>query len=58
MAPDGTPRVAAAHLVLFCLTMSHKKDAMLIQYGLSKIYVTLVGDIHFMSSFLLLKALL
>ena len=30
IAPDGTPRFAASHLVLFCLPMSHKKDAMLI----------------------------
>ena len=26
-APDGTPRFAASHLGLFCLPMSHKKDA-------------------------------
>ena len=25
--PDGTPRFAASHLGLFCLSMSHKKDA-------------------------------
>ena len=29
-APDGTPRSAASHLELFCLPMSHKKDARLI----------------------------
>ena len=28
--PDGTPRFAASHLGLFCLHMSHKKDARLI----------------------------
>ena len=28
-SPDGTPRSAASHLGLFCLPMSHKKDAML-----------------------------
>ena len=27
---DGTPRFAASHLVIFCLPMSHKKDARLI----------------------------
>ena len=30
IAPDGTPRNAASHLGLFCLPMSHKKDARLI----------------------------
>ena len=30
IAPDGTPRFAASHLGLFCLSMSHKKDARLI----------------------------
>ena len=29
MAPDGTPRSAASHLGLFCLPMSHKRDARL-----------------------------
>ena len=29
-APDGTLRFAASHLGLFCLPMSHKKDARLI----------------------------
>ena len=32
IAPYGTPRFAASHLGLFCLPMSHKKDARLI-YG-------------------------
>ena len=27
IAPDGTPRFATSHLGLFCLPMSHKKDA-------------------------------
>ena len=27
IAPDGTPRFAASHLGIFCLPMSHKKDA-------------------------------
>ena len=30
IAPDGTPRFAASHLGLFCLPMSHKKNAKLI----------------------------
>ena len=30
IAPNGTPRFAASHLGLFCLPMSHKKDAGLI----------------------------
>ena len=29
IAPDGTPRSAAFHLGLFCLPMSHKRDARL-----------------------------
>ena len=31
IAPDGKPRFAASHLGLFCLPMSHKKDARLCQ---------------------------
>ena len=27
IAPDGMPRSAASHLGLFCLPMSHKRDA-------------------------------
>ena len=34
IAPDGTPRFSAAHLRLFCLPMSHKKDAILIWVNL------------------------
>ena len=30
IAPDGMPCVAASHLGLFCLPMSHKKEARLI----------------------------
>ena len=30
IAPDGKPHFAASHLGLFCLPMSHKKDARLI----------------------------
>ena len=35
IAPDGTPRFAASHLGLFCLPMSHKKDASLIWVDVS-----------------------
>ena len=35
ITPDGTPRFAALHLVLFCLLMSHKKDARLIRVNIS-----------------------
>ena len=31
IAPDGTPHSAASHLGLYCLPMSHKNDASLIQ---------------------------
>ena len=30
IAPDGTPLSAASHLGLYCLPLSHKKDARLI----------------------------
>ena len=30
IAPDGAPRSAASDLEIYCLPMSHKKDAMLI----------------------------
>ena len=30
IAPDGAPRSAASHLGLYCLPMSHKRDARLI----------------------------
>ena len=29
IAPDGTPRSEASHLGLYCLPMSHKRDARL-----------------------------
>ena len=29
IAPDGAPRSVASHLDLFCLPMSHKRDARL-----------------------------
>ena len=36
IAPDGTPRFAGSHLGLFCLLLSHKKDARLIWVKFSK----------------------
>ena len=39
IASDGTPRFAASHLGLFCLPMSHKKDARLIWV---KSFITLI----------------
>ena len=33
IAPDGTPRFAPSHLGLFCLPMSHKKNARLLIIG-------------------------
>ena len=30
IAPDGTPRFAASHFGLLCLSLSHKQDAILI----------------------------
>ena len=30
IAPDGTPQNAASHMGLFCLPLSHKRDARLI----------------------------
>ena len=37
IAPDGTPRSAASHLGLFCLPMSHKRDARLKGVNLRKV---------------------
>ena len=37
IAPDGTPRVAASHLRLFCLPMSHTKDARFIWVNNSRL---------------------
>ena len=35
-APDGTPRLAASHLGLYCLPMSDKKDARLIWVNITR----------------------
>ena len=35
IAPDGTPHFVASHLGIFCLPMSHEKDARLIWVKLS-----------------------
>ena len=40
IAPDVTPRSAASHLGLFCLPMSHKRDAWLNFYMLRIIFLT------------------
>ena len=53
--PDQTPQNAASDLVLHCLPMYHKKDAMLIWvkflkvllFGLWFITLTFPGHIHF-----------
>ena len=37
IARDGTPRLAASHLGLFCLPMSHKKEARLIWVNIATI---------------------
>ena len=39
IAPDGTPRYAASHLGLFCLPMSHKRDARRKRVNNSKIII-------------------
>ena len=41
IAPDGTPRSAASHLGLFCLPVTHKRDARLNEL-LSKIITPLI----------------
>ena len=37
-SPNGTPRFSASHLGLFCLPMSHKKDARLLSLGRPEIF--------------------
>ena len=39
VVPDGTPCFAASYLGLFCLPMSHKKDARLIWVNFALIHV-------------------
>ena len=47
IAPDGTPRFAASHLGLFCLPMSHKKDARFIWVNLLSFRVSVsISDTH------------
>ena len=41
IAQDATPRFAAAHLVLFFLPMSHKKDARLIWFNSTSHYTNM-----------------
>ena len=47
IAPDGTPRFAASHLGLFCLPMSHKKDARFIWVNMNicSMYRNCVSDL-------------
>ena len=40
IVPDGMPRSATSHLGLFCLPMSHKRDARLICVKLVKLKVS------------------
>ena len=40
IAPDGTPPFAASHMGLFCLPMSHKKDAMLVWVDINKLLIS------------------
>ena len=39
IAPDGAPRLAASHLGLFCLPISHKRDARLIWVNKIDIFI-------------------
>ena len=43
IAPDGRPRSVASHLGIFCLPMSHKKDARLI--WVKRYIITHLADI-------------
>ena len=42
IASEGTSRFAASHLVLFCLPMSHKKDASLIWVNVVLVLISLL----------------
>ena len=50
IAPDGTPRLAASHLGIFCLPMTHKKDAMLIWVDTIEVRYITPGDVVTMQS--------
>ena len=39
IAPDGTPSFAMSHYGLFCLPMSHKKDARLIWVNAFQVFL-------------------
>ena len=39
ITPNGTPRFVASHLGLYCLPMSHKKDARLICFNFSTFHL-------------------
>ena len=44
IAPDGTPHCAASHLWLFCLPMSHKKNARLMWVNIFGIVTLLLKE--------------
>ena len=50
IAPDIKPRFAASHLVLFCLPMSHKKDARLVcvNHSFIKVFISDKNDRSYM----------
>ena len=41
IAPDGTPRSAVSHLGLFCLPMTHKRDAIKGTPGINELSIVL-----------------
>ena len=47
IAPDGTPHFAMSHLGLFCLPMSHKKDARLIWVKLLSVVLHIKQPLHY-----------
>ena len=53
IALDGTPRIAASHLGLFCLPMSHKKNTRLIWIKL--ISTSKIGGASFVPSIMNIK---
>ena len=50
IAPAMKPRFAASHLVLFCLPMSHKKDARLVcvNHSFIKVFIRDKNDRSYM----------
>ena len=56
IAPDGTPRFAPSHLGLFCLPMSHKKDAIRLIWD-NETYYFLSEFFTFYTIFLIVRIL-